>query len=407
MSFLSNFLGDRSITMYMVSIRFQNPTQGPLITISLDDHDGTALAFVPAALSSAPADIAATSTVVSGTAGTAGAVGALAFAPVAAICSIMSGDSPSRVQPLRGLSRFASAVVINNEQATSDASSMSPVPVDLPGELTESTTTATDAAVPIDWGKLLQEDPAAFFAQVCDQVKEYKHEAMRRLDRGDSPESIIEWIQSEINPKLGVWEELITHTQLPEGWFGIKHDTGHKLADFSLLSYYLSEGDFDSAKEFCRTDLRAMELLFAQLRLTFAGRVVVERGMGFQEIELRSDREAEALLSILENLLRNAGDHPRPGVMPTIKIERQGNRLIVRDTAAGMDEATVQKLRDGVRIHDGKEIHEGRHGFGWRSIRETCHKLRITWHIQSEPGEGTTVILTIPDGLFVQNPSGY
>lgn len=391
----------------MISIRFQNPTQGPLITISLDDHDGMALAFVPAALSSAPADIAATSTVVSGTAGTAGAVGALASAPVAAVCSIMSGDSPSRVQPLRGLSRFASAVVINNELATSGADPADPIPVALPGEPTESTTTAADATVPIDWGKLLTEDPAAFFAQVYTQIKEYKQEAKRRLDRGDSPDSVIAWINSEINPKLNMWEELIAHAVLPDGWFGIKHDAGHKLSDFSMLSRYLRKGEIENAKEFCRTDLRAMELLFSQLRLTFAGRIVVEKGLGFREFELRSDQEAEALLSILENLVRNAGDHPNPGVLPTITIERQGNRLILRDDAAGMDEETVQKIRDGVRIHDGKEVTDGNHGIGWRSIRETCDKLGIAWDIQSKPGEGTTVILTTPDGLFVQNPSGY
>lgn len=186
----------------MLSIRFQNPTQGPLITISWDDDvTGPTLAFVPAALSSAPADIAATSaaTVGGGTAGI-GLAGPLA---IAAICQ---GDSSLRhrmpeaaAQPLRGLSRFRSAVA--SAQGADATKSVSEA-VALPGEATESTTTAADVTGPIDWAALLAEDSNRFFSEAHGQIAKWRQEASRRLSEGESAESVSKWLRTVAIPEI-------------------------------------------------------------------------------------------------------------------------------------------------------------------------------------------------------------
>lgn len=373
----------------MVSIRFQNPTQGPLITISFGDSDGVALAFVPAVLDCAP-KVAATATT----------VGASAFAPVIAVSAIMAGDSSPRAQPLRGLSRFASAVVPDGVQATSDASPVGPAPVDLPGEPTESTTTAM-AIDKMDWAALLAASPDEFFRLAYKRIAEIKQEVLRRLDRGETPESIIAWLRSEVEPEVDRMEEPM-QTLPNDLFFAIKHDFGHMLQDIvMMIPIYLGENDVVSAREFCRTDLQSMEALISHLRLTFMGRAIIGKGDGLVDLEINSPEEAQQVLRILENLVRNAADHPRDGKIPVVMIERDGNCLIVRDTASGMDAATVQKIRDGVRIHDGKEVTSGNHGYGWQSIREVSDQLGIKWEIESQPGKGTTVTLTVPDGFFV------
>lgn len=121
-------------------IFFQNPTQGPLITVSFD-NDGPLLAFVPAVLSSAPADVAA-----SGAAGAATMGGASLAAPLA-LAVMMSGDSSP--QPLQGITRFA-------PRANVDAA-VAGVPnplsaVDLPESPSATAVMAVPAAVPIPAG---------------------------------------------------------------------------------------------------------------------------------------------------------------------------------------------------------------------------------------------------------------
>lgn len=171
----------------MVTIRFQNPTQGPPITV---------WAFVPAALSSAPADIAATSVAMSGTAG------ALAFSSLAVLGAILSGDSPLRVPPLRGLRLFASASMPDGESVPSDQSTAGPAAVDLPGESSESKTTAAEAGPSVNWALLLREDPKQFFELARGLVKEWKQEALRRLKAGESEESVTAWLKEVAIPEI-------------------------------------------------------------------------------------------------------------------------------------------------------------------------------------------------------------
>lgn len=388
-------------------VYFQNPTQGPLITVSFEDAGDTSLAFVPAAMSCEKV----AGVLVSGTGGAAGTVGGasatggLSLAGPLALAFVLSGDSSPRAQPLRGLSRFASAVVADGEQSISDSSPVGPAAVNLPNDATEPTTATSDAAQPVDWAALLTADPRMFFERAHGQVAKWKQEILRRLDAGESPSSILAWLNAAVFPEMA--DIFKVNQQLPSSLSAVRHDFGHSVHDLKfVLPDLLETGDAESIGDVrlvCDTSSNLLDRIMAQLMTIFAGRVVVVRGEGMPELELKvaAAVDVDRLIAVLENLIRNAGDHPKSGEVPTVFIERKGNQLIVRDTAAGMDEATVQKIRDAVRIHDGKEVTSGDHGFGWQSIRENCDKLGIKWEIQSKEGEGTTVTLTLPDGFFV------
>lgn len=344
-------------------------------------------------------------TATAGVVGAAGTAGGVGLAGPLALAASLSGDSSPRAQPLRGVSRFASAVVPDGEQATSDASPVGPAAVNLPNDATESTTATNDAAQPVDWAALLTADPRVFFERAHGQVTIWKQEILRRLNRGESPSSILAWLNAVVFPEMAEISKV--NQQLPPSLSAVRHDFGHSLHDFKfVLPDLLETGDAESIGDvrlLCDVSSNLIDRIMAQLMTIFAGRVVVVRGGGMPELELKvaANVDTDSLIAVLENLIRNAGDHPKPGEIPTVSIGRKGNQLIVRDTAAGMDEATVHKIRDAVRIHDGQEVTSGDHGFGWQSIRENCDKLGIKWDIQSKLSEGTTVTLTLPDRFFV------
>lgn len=115
-------------------IFFQNPTKGPLITVSFDAGDGASLAFVPAAM-----DCGAKSV-------TAGAVGVTAGASLTGImaaATLFPGDSSPK-PPRQGINRFAPKATADGV----DVTRIAPTPaaaVDLPSEPTKSATTVADA----------------------------------------------------------------------------------------------------------------------------------------------------------------------------------------------------------------------------------------------------------------------
>lgn len=385
-------------------VYFQNPTQGPLITVSFDSSDGgPLLAFVPAAMSSASADIAATSAAVSGATGTASAVGASAFA------YFLSGDSSPRpmpqVQPnpFEGITRF----MIRASEVLAESAEQPAPAVDLPGDPTSSTTTDTGAtaAPPVDWRALAKADPKAFLQAVYDRLETWKQEIIQRIDRGENVSDVLNWFQRVVAPELEVLLDVYKNEKIPPVYSTVRHDLGNRLDDFiSAVEYYLEIGALQKLRKFCDTNSRDINEIMSRLQLTFGGHVQVVNYLRRLHLELAPGSDLNAFLSILENVIRNAEGHPRDGqdfVEVFLRYTKDDRRLVLSDNAAGMDEATVQKIRDGVRIHDGQDVTSGDHGFGWQSIRENCDKLGIKWEIQSKVGEGSTVTLTLPDGFFV------
>lgn len=108
-------------------IFFQNPTKGPLVTVSIGDNDGMSLAFVPAAM-----DCAAKAGAV--------ATGSTVSAPGVAIATVagalVPGDSPhkpTRVtpNPFEGINRFMIRASDIIAEATADPAAALEIPEDI------------------------------------------------------------------------------------------------------------------------------------------------------------------------------------------------------------------------------------------------------------------------------------
>lgn len=119
-------------------ISFQNPTQGPLITVSFENNDGPLLAFVPAAV-----DCGAKATAVTGAVGTS-------LAGPLIIAAITPGDSSPKAVPM-GINRFAPRA--STSVATTPVADPA---VDLPASPSSETVTAASDAIPIPTGDNLQ-----------------------------------------------------------------------------------------------------------------------------------------------------------------------------------------------------------------------------------------------------------
>jgi signal transduction histidine kinase len=88
---------------------------------------------------------------------------------------------------------------------------------------------------------------------------------------------------------------------------------------------------------------------------------------------------------ITQELVNNVLKHSRAGRV-TFDLENETGRirLCVADNGVGFD-------ADEVRHHDSAHG-----GLGLESIRERVEMLSGTWEIQSTPGEGTRVTISIP-----------
>lgn len=135
---------------------------------------------------------------------------------------------------------------------------------------------------------------------------------------------------------------------------------------------------------------------------------------GFDNEALADQSHMRLLKTILNNLISNARDHPRPGQdhvrIRVALIRINGNRrIVVEDDGAGMPPDVAAMLLSGVPIHNGLPVDHASpgeaHGFGWLRIREACDALGIIHEIVSTPGKGTLVTLRLPRGFLASDSS--
>jgi PAS domain S-box-containing protein len=115
---------------------------------------------------------------------------------------------------------------------------------------------------------------------------------------------------------------------------------------------------------------------------------------------LTNDRLADeietTLYRIAQEALNNIAKHARAGHVEII-LERRSDHisLIVEDDGVGFDPG---------------EMNGGRRGFGLQGMQERAALVGATLHIESAPGEGTTILVrmpTVPVAAIPSSPAGF
>lgn len=123
-------------------------------------------------------------------------------------------------------------------------------------------------------------------------------------------------------------------------------------------------------------------------------------------IERKVYTDRKWILFILGQLLINSAEY-RAGKNPHIWIytEKYGHgvRLIVKDNGTGIKKEELPRIFEkGFTGTNGRTKNEKATGIGLYLCRKLCRKLDIGIRAESEPGQGTEVILEFPVSSFVQ-----
>lgn len=292
-------------------IYFQNPTQGPLITVSFEDNDGPLLAFVPAAV-----DCGAKAAV---------ATGGVSLGGPLALAAIVSGDSSP--QPLRGLSRFSS-------QASTVISGATPDPVDAAADLPEDPSPTT-AAAPIDWAALAVSDPIAFCKLAHRYIDSVKAETLRRVARGDTAQDIDRWFQSEAKPTLESLLDILRENKKSFRTLVQVFDvfTQRVLILRNGFENALEDGDLAALGKVCRMDPQVLDNFIIRLRLMFMDTVDIHIAVKGSNYEI-DPSQVESLFQRLADIVGDVAKHAKSDERPGVVIQLEGARLIVRPSQA-------------------------------------------------------------------------
>lgn len=97
---------------------------------------------------------------------------------------------------------------------------------------------------------------------------------------------------------------------------------------------------------------------------------------------------------IVEELVDNACSFSDEGCPVEVRLETDG-RLLIRDHGRGMDETQLRSI-GMFRQFDRKEYEQQGLGLGCYLVQRLCERNGIGFNFESQPGEGTEVLLTLP-----------
>jgi two-component system phosphate regulon sensor histidine kinase PhoR len=105
--------------------------------------------------------------------------------------------------------------------------------------------------------------------------------------------------------------------------------------------------------------------------------------------------DPDLLYEIVSNLAGNAASHTTEGKIVLFAIGRGARTVIeVRDTGAGMSDADQAQVFNRFYRPGGRDA--SRFGLGLAIVREAVAALDGTIEVESEPGKGTTMRVTLP-----------
>jgi two-component system, OmpR family, phosphate regulon sensor histidine kinase PhoR len=107
----------------------------------------------------------------------------------------------------------------------------------------------------------------------------------------------------------------------------------------------------------------------------------------------------EALVQVLTNLVENAVKYCDEGGAVTVAARREGDtvQVLVKDSGPGIAAKHLPRLFERFyRVDPGRSRERGGTGLGLSIVRHLCEAMGATVAVESQPGRGSTFIVTLP-----------
>lgn len=157
----------------------------------------------------------------------------------------------------------------------------------------------------------------------------------------------------------------------------------------------LEEGGSDYVIRTCAVD----DVVRAAVR-RFAGEFIDRRiALDYTPVEWETVTDGKWLTFVVEQLLSNALKYT--GQDGTVRIYREGDDLCIRDSGMGIAPEDLPRVFDMGYTGQNGRLDRRSSGIGLYLCRRICRNLRHEIRIESAPGAGTTVRLTLGRPAFV------
>lgn len=132
----------------------------------------------------------------------------------------------------------------------------------------------------------------------------------------------------------------------------------------------------------------------------FAGEFIDRRiALDYTPVEWETVTDGKWLTFVVEQLLSNALKYT--GQDGTVRIYREGDDLCIRDSGMGIAPEDLPRVFDMGYTGQNGRLDRRSSGIGLYLCRRICRNLRHEIRIESVPGAGTTVYLTLGRGDFL------
>lgn len=165
--------------------------------------------------------------------------------------------------------------------------------------------------------------------------------------------------------------------------------------DMVLTYLRLEEGGSDYVIRPCSVD----EVVHAAVR-RFAGEFIDRRiRLDYEPVQWETVTDGKWLTFVVEQLLSNALKYT--GQEGAIRIYRQGDELCIADTGMGIAPEDLPRVFQMGYTGQNGRLDRRSSGVGLYLCRRICGNLRHGIRMESVPGKGTTVYLTLGRGDFL------
>ena len=165
--------------------------------------------------------------------------------------------------------------------------------------------------------------------------------------------------------------------------------------DMALTYLRLEEGGSDYVIRPCSVD----EVVRAAVR-RFAGEFIDRRiRLDYEPVQWETVTDGKWLTFVVEQLLSNALKYT--GQEGAIRIYRQGDELCIADTGMGIAPEDLPRVFQMGYTGQNGRLDRRSSGIGLYLCRRICGNLRHGIRMESVPGKGTTVYLTLGRGDFL------